>query len=67
MIKGSRQQVDICTQHAAAAKSLQLCPTLCNPIDIGVRKYIKQILTNKRGEIESNTTTIGFLTIHLHY
>ena len=34
--------------------------------NIGVPKYIKQILTNKKGGIESNTTTVGFLTLHLH-
>ena len=45
MIKGSIQDlttINICAQHrstsiykanAAAAKSLQSCPTLCNPID----------------------------------
>ena len=53
MIKGSRQQVDIIIVNIYAP-------------NIGVPKYIKQILTNKKGGIESNTTTVGFLTLHLH-
>ena len=43
MIKGSRQQVDI------------IIVNIYSP-NTGVPKYIKQILTNKKGGIESNTT-----------
>jgi len=32
-IHGVTKQIDLATAAAAAAKSLQLCPTLCNPID----------------------------------
>ena len=31
---------------AAAAKSLQLCPTLCDPIDMTIQQQKKEILTN---------------------
>ena len=34
------------TAAAAAAKSLQLCPTLCDPIDMTIQQQKKEILTN---------------------
>ena len=53
MIKGSIQEEDITITNIYA-------PT------IGAPKYIKQILTNTKGRIESNTITVRFLTLHLH-
>ena len=34
--------------------------------NIGVIQYVRQILTNIRGEISSSTVTVGTLILHFH-
>ena len=53
MIKGSIHQEDITIVNMYAP-------------NIGVPKYIRQILTDIKGEIDSNTIIVGTLTLHLH-
>jgi len=53
MIKGSIQQEDITIVNIYAP-------------NIGAPKYIKQILTDIKGEIGNNTIIAGTLTSHLH-
>ena len=52
-IKGSMQKEDIVPVSIYA-------PT------IGAPKYIKQIVTDIKGEIDNNTLILGALTPHLH-
>ena len=53
MIKGSIQQEEITLVNIYAP-------------NIGTPKYIKQILTNIEGDINSNTVIVGELNTHLH-
>ena len=52
MIKESIQQEDI------TLVCVCVCVCVCIP-NIETTKYIKQILTNKKGEIDSNTIIVG--------
>ena len=53
MIKGSIQEEDI---------------TIINIYvpNIGALQYVRQMLTNMKGEINSNTIIVGTLILHLH-
>ena len=53
MIKGSIQEEDITTVNIYAPK-------------IEAPQYIRKLLTNIKGEIDSNTIIVGTLTPHLH-
>ena len=53
MIKGSIQEEDITIVNIYAP-------------NIGAPKYIRQILTTIKEEIDSNTIIVGALTPHLH-
>ena len=53
MIKGSIQEEDITIVNIYAP-------------NIGAPQYIRQILTDIKGEIDSNTTIVGNLTPHSH-
>ena len=53
MIKGFIQQEDITLVNIYAHNT-------------GAPKYIKQILTNIKGETDSNTIIVGTLISHLH-
>ena len=54
MIKGSIQEEDITIVNIYAP-------------NIGAPQYIRQTLTDLKGEIDSNTITVGvFLTAHSH-
>ena len=53
MIKGSIQEEDIATVNIYAPNT-------------GVLQYIRQTLTDIKGEIDSNTIKVGDLTTHSH-